>query len=126
MFARKVYVTLALGAMMGAAQAQSIAWDGVAEVPAIVESPGRFLVCPTGTHFDVSRGVLDKSICSKGPYGWDATGGPKVLSLQQALELHFKAPAGMRAAAVGPLPVYGSDGRLDGWLHIAYKLLSKE
>ncbi|KVP75167.1 hypothetical protein WJ93_07055 [Burkholderia ubonensis] len=119
---RFLVATLALCTVAGVSQADTIGWDGVAEVPAMADSPGHYLVCPPGTHFDASRGAVDRATCSKGSFGWDATGGPKSMTLQQALDQHFKAPAGTRAVAVGPLPVYSSDGRLDGWLHIAYKL----
>lgn len=116
---------LALFAAAGAAKADTLGWDGVVEVPAIAAAPDRYLVCPQGAHFDTSRGAVNKDFCSKGPFDWDALGAPKTLTLQQALDQHFKAPAGTRGVAVGPLPVYNSDGRLEGWLHVAYKLVKE-
>ncbi|KVP17007.1 hypothetical protein [Burkholderia ubonensis] len=122
---RFVSAALALFAVAGVAQADIVGWDGVAEVPAIADSPGSYLVCAPDMHFDTSRGAVDKSVCSKGAFGWDVAGSPKAMTLQQALDLHFKAPAGTRAMAVGPLPVYNSDGRIDGWLHVAYRLVKE-
>jgi len=114
---RILCAALALCAAAGSASAQLV-WDGVAQVPAVANSPGHYLVCPAGTHFDMSHGAVDKSACSKGNFAFDVVGGSKEMSVQQALDEHFKAPEGMRAIAVGALPVAGEDA----WFNIAYKL----
>jgi hypothetical protein len=118
---RILCAALALSVAAGSALADSLVWDGVAQVPAVVEGPGQYLVCPAGTHFDVSRGAVDKSACSKGTFAFDVVGASKTMSVQQALDEHLTAPEGMHAVAVGALPVAGEDA----WVNIAYKLMKQ-
>ncbi len=112
---------LALSAAAGAAFADGLVWDGVAQVPAVSAAPGQYLVCPAGTHFDMSHGAVDKTACSKGNFAFDVVGQAQSMTVQQALDEHFTAPEGMHAVAIGALPVAGEDA----WFNIAYKLVKQ-
>jgi len=111
----------ALCAVAGVAKAD-LAWDGVVQVPGTVgEYPGQYLVCPQGTHLD----FLSPSKCEEGVWAPKAVGAPEMMSLQHALDLHVKLPAGLKAVAQGPMPSFNEDGESKTWFGIAYKLEKK-
>lgn len=119
---------MALSAWALSAHAGELAWDGVTSVPAyaIPETVNRYGVCSPGFQLRYDTALrLDTKACYAGAVFVDAR-APTPMSLQDALDLHFKAPTGWRAIAQGPLHVYGSNG----WqgpdkreVGIAYKLV---
>jgi len=118
---RSVGVLLALGVLASTAHAQLV-WDGVVQAPvAEGKVPGQFLVCPPGTNLHAADNLCFTD-------GWLPTpkGAPLQLSLQQALDMHFKAPDGMRAQAIGPTQVFVDRVGVDkDRLGIAYKLIKQ-
>lgn len=126
---RTPILTLGLVALAASAHAE-LAWDGVVPIPAyaVPGAVNSYMVCSPGFQLrynsDLTR-QLDKTACVAGAVSVAAR-APSRMSLQDALETHFRAPAGWRAIAQGPLPVYsgnswqGSDQRALG---VAYKLV---
>jgi hypothetical protein len=95
-------VALALCAVAGTARAD-LAWDGVIHVPGRAgPNPGQYLVCPPGTY------VTDKpkNSCLTNNLLPDPAGPMKLMTLQEALDHHMKAPEGMKAVAQGPMEVF--------------------
>jgi len=112
---------MALCAVAGVAKAD-LAWDGVVQVPgAEGQYPGQYLVCPQGTHLDWKSA----SKCEDGVWAPKTVGAPKSMSLQQALDMHLKVPAGLKAVAQGPMPSFNRYGESNTWFGIAYKLEKK-
>jgi hypothetical protein len=109
---------MALCAAAGVAKAD-LAWDGVVQVPGTAgQYPGQYLVCPQGTHLD----FRSLSKCEEGLWAPKAIGAPKLMSLQQALDMHFKMPAGLKAVAQGPMQSFTRYGLDRTQFGIAYKL----
>lgn len=117
---RSAGVLLGLGVLVSAAHAQ-LAWDGIVQAPvAQGKVPGEFLVCPPGTNLHAAE-----NICLTGVLLPSPKGAPVQMSLQKALDMHFKAPAGMRAQAIGPTQVFDRAGVDMDRLGIAYKLIKQ-
>ena len=96
-------------------------WHGIVQAPvAQGKVPGEFLVCPPGTNLHAAE-----NICLTGVLLPSPKGAPVQMSLQKALDMHFKAPAGMRAQAIGPTQVFDRAGVDMDRLGIAYKLIKQ-
>ncbi|WP_157657764.1 hypothetical protein [Burkholderia ubonensis] len=117
---RSAGVMLALGVLASAADAQLV-WDGIVQAPvAAGKTPGEYLVCPPGTNLHAAE-----NLCLTGVLLPSPKGAPLQMSLQQALDMHFKAPAGVRAQAIGPMQVFDRAGVEKDRLGIAYKLIKQ-
>jgi hypothetical protein len=113
-------VALALCAVAGSASAD-LAWDGIVHVPGTAgPSPGQYLVCPPGA-FVTDR---PKNSCLTNNFLPRPAGPMKVMTLQEALDQHLKAPDGWKAVAQGPTEVFYK-GLRDDEFGIAYKLVKK-
>lgn len=119
---RRFAAGVTLLACFGVVQADLV-WDGVAEAPAVSVAHGRYLTCPPGAYLSKNPAV-GATGCLKGALLPDAAGAPIAMTLQGVLDLHFKAPAGWRAVALGPLPVYDR-GVVRGRVGVAYKLVKR-
>ncbi|WNL48437.1 hypothetical protein RKE25_22165 (plasmid) [Dyella sp. BiH032] len=98
------------------------AWDGYVEVPAKASEPHRWYTCRKGETFpgNASSGAPK---CVKAGAVDTYQGDAVPMSLQEMLDEHFRAPAGYKAVAVGPLPVMVPRfGVKDGAVYIAYRL----
>lgn len=105
--------------LMAGASAEPI-WDGVALVPGYVSEGGvSYQVCPASTHLSLG---MQKG-CVNGTWAPKKHGDPAPMSLQVALDLHFRPAAGLRAVAVGPLPAFDRGGLDLSKFGIAYKLV---
>lgn len=105
----------------GLAHAQT--WDGYVEVPAKASEPQRWLTCRKGDEIS-SKAPPGAPTCVKAGLVDSYQGQAIPMSLQEILDEHFRAPAGYKAVAIGPLPVEdsGLSGVKKNAFYIAYRL----
>jgi hypothetical protein len=110
-------------AMVASGFAHAKSWDGYVEVPAKAAEPHRWYTCRKGAEFP-SMPPPGAPKCVRAGLAHTYDGDAIPMSLQELLDEHFRAPAGYRAVAVGPLPaISGSAARVkDGSLYVAYRL----
>lgn len=103
-------------------------WDDTILVSAIKAGPEQWLACPRGSAFkSQSAGqVSDKKCYDIGVFHDRLVGEPRKVTLQELLDIHFVAPKGYSAKAVGPMPALflGARGNYydSNTTLIAYKL----